>query len=1286
MRKQARREWESKRIQQATQGDWAQVRKLRSQRNTGWDTHYAEQQPEGEAHDSIHNHLSNIYQTGQTLPELGPWTGEAQAFTEDELRAALAAGGKGKAVGVDLTSHELLQGICDTPGGFSHLLEFFNKVFCTAEVPSDWNRALMLVIPKVSLPTEPGDLRPLAMGSAAAKVFARMCWYNLLRNTDAVLQTDWDSTIINMQGGIKQGAIESPAFFSFLAETCLHEASQRYEWHKEPNAFEGLDLNNLLYMDDGLMWSKGMKGIEARVAQWGAVLQEFGLRINAKKCQLYVSPYHTGKRTIRVQGEVLHAAEDLKILGLTYRDLPWASLRQLSISDEVQLYGHVIHDKGFETQCVPRVKPFMMIRIVLGIVPLALLCAGAPHPQGTEGNLHMDAKFGAYATFSKLDGKQGWMEKYSGEHLPQGQGKGEKSTRPPTWKKQAKIPSHRDRELGPATWLAKDKPFNTKGESEDPDVDEGGLMQVRTDDNAWYAFLQGVRTKIDEMPKVKKASVIRGLLRLLDWTCRNSQDGYLLGHTGGRTAEMLSILVALRDDVEADPGSTDPEELEGIWKEATLFLEVHPGSVPSEFLTPGVSPEEIPEKPSAKKQRRFRLEMEVSSGSGDHPCQRLSLPLSENSEGVTVRFAISGESESETEAAESCAPEGIALPQAAPGRLGELGLSHGDMTDLHDLWCRGELTLQTIAQDHGREAADLLRGMWETNLPSQAGGRQGEDDETALLTLQVSMLMATRIGWGVAMEHEDPTMAILREHLLRQRGEGTTIREQSSTLYSIIQNRQVPAYMDEFPDLMHELGLEVDVNLHARCLPGPTPFYTWVEEELWQLFQDRFEATMGFETEQTAELDYYGQATGGEAMEAAAVQGIMIGGDGPGEGTPVPIAAVHGNIEDLSQAIANNTMVNALMRLMGMMYIELARILITQWGKMLMELVALAEDATNNGLLMALKRRISSSLYLQTAKGAQLQAALVAATGVAKDDAESCDTSDNDYGRAEDWWKRLKQHMDLSDPGEGGASSQEPMRVPHLPAGEYTDEQVQCWEAERQGLLREQAAELEDQLKYEKEEAEALEQDERRWEQHAASSYRDWEQWVVLNTPTVPKRRRLTIEAHGEEGTSQSMASTAMPLPKEMHRLDRFHVTLRVDNVPETESTVNDPTNHVPLDVTGKLYTRAYEAWRAGAITNAGVEAILGPEWLFMFQVNMAGVPGDTLAAGEGPNAETNTGQVGSVGGQLSMGENGPLPSTLMDGDSKRDGQWGRELRGQVVALELEDSVEDAQPEGHGDE
>ena len=158
-----------------------------------------------------------------------------------------------------------------------------------------------------------------------------------------------------------------------------------------------------------------------------------------------------------------------------------------------------------------------------------------------------------------------------------------------------------------------------------------------------------------------------------------------------------------------------------------------------------------------------------------------------------------------------------------------------------------------------------------------------------------------------------------------------------------------------------------------------------------------------------------------------------------------------------------------------------------------------------------------------------------------------------------------------------------------------------------------------------------------------------------------------------------------MPLPREMSRLDHFHVTFRVDNedVPESGGAASDQAVHVPLDVTGKLYTRAYEAWKTGTITSTGVEAILGPEWLFMFQVNMEGVPGDTLAAGEGPGADVAPSQAEV---QLILEGDGPLPSTLMDGDSSRDGQWGRELRGQTTALEIEDSVEEGQLEEHGDE
>ena len=340
LRRQARKAWEGQRIKDAMEGDWEQVRKLRAVKNTGWDVHYAEQQETKGAHQSIHDHLEKIYSTGNQLPDLTPWQGDVQAFTEDELKNALSAGHRNKAVGVDLTSHELLQGICSTPGGLTHLLEFYNGILCTAEIPSDWNRAIMVVIPKVTFPSQPGELRPLSMGSAAAKVFARMlltrsepliklkgpeqcsgkgrqacdfifvvsrlmqleqewkqgacwlkvdlakafdtvnrrvltekllqrmgmcpeyrCWYNLLQGTDAVLQTGWDCSILEMHDGIKQGAIESPAFFSFLAETCLREASDRYKWQDLANTFPGSISTTFSTWTMACSGVKGLKGL-----------------------------------------------------------------------------------------------------------------------------------------------------------------------------------------------------------------------------------------------------------------------------------------------------------------------------------------------------------------------------------------------------------------------------------------------------------------------------------------------------------------------------------------------------------------------------------------------------------------------------------------------------------------------------------------------------------------------------------------------------------------------------------------------------------------------------------------------------------------------------------------------------------------------------------------------------------------------------------------------------------------------------------------------------------------
>ena len=80
-------------------------------RSTGWHTHYVEAQEDGEAH-TVHEHLRQMYQTGNMLPELPPWQSETTEFTEQELTMALGTGRRSKAVGADGT--ELLPA---TPGG-----------------------------------------------------------------------------------------------------------------------------------------------------------------------------------------------------------------------------------------------------------------------------------------------------------------------------------------------------------------------------------------------------------------------------------------------------------------------------------------------------------------------------------------------------------------------------------------------------------------------------------------------------------------------------------------------------------------------------------------------------------------------------------------------------------------------------------------------------------------------------------------------------------------------------------------------------------------------------------------------------------------------------------------------------------------------------------------------------------------------------------------------------------------------------------------------------------------
>ena len=87
---------------------------------------------------------------------------------------AVHAGRNGRCVGDDEVSQELLAAIVQHEGGLSRLTEFFDQVLQMGEIPQDWHRSILSLIPKTSQPEKASELRPIALNSHASKTFARI--------------------------------------------------------------------------------------------------------------------------------------------------------------------------------------------------------------------------------------------------------------------------------------------------------------------------------------------------------------------------------------------------------------------------------------------------------------------------------------------------------------------------------------------------------------------------------------------------------------------------------------------------------------------------------------------------------------------------------------------------------------------------------------------------------------------------------------------------------------------------------------------------------------------------------------------------------------------------------------------------------------------------------------------------------------------------------------------------------------------------------------------------------
>ena len=170
-RQKARSEWERTQLAEAVQGNWGAFRKIRKKNDNKWEMAYADAQDD--PHQSIHAHFQQLYSSEERVepcvPEL-PF----EPISMDELKSAVHGGKSGVSVGQDGTSQELLVGVMNAEGGAAALLTWFNNLLYSGDLPDDWYRALMVVLPKTASPSSPKELRPISMSSAISKTFCRV--------------------------------------------------------------------------------------------------------------------------------------------------------------------------------------------------------------------------------------------------------------------------------------------------------------------------------------------------------------------------------------------------------------------------------------------------------------------------------------------------------------------------------------------------------------------------------------------------------------------------------------------------------------------------------------------------------------------------------------------------------------------------------------------------------------------------------------------------------------------------------------------------------------------------------------------------------------------------------------------------------------------------------------------------------------------------------------------------------------------------------------------------------
>ena len=181
-RRQCRRRWQQQRLSNILYGDWDAYRAHKATRRRGsWWGEMLTCRSSSTVATEVEKHLSgklwdvarnwnydlalrvSRIQLGASVPEF---------VTEIEVFTALAGMRARSSVGVDQISVDLLRRVAVEQTGA--LCGMCSDVLREGRFPPKWGVSLLALLPKCQRPVCAGDLRPIAMGSAAMKMMSRI--------------------------------------------------------------------------------------------------------------------------------------------------------------------------------------------------------------------------------------------------------------------------------------------------------------------------------------------------------------------------------------------------------------------------------------------------------------------------------------------------------------------------------------------------------------------------------------------------------------------------------------------------------------------------------------------------------------------------------------------------------------------------------------------------------------------------------------------------------------------------------------------------------------------------------------------------------------------------------------------------------------------------------------------------------------------------------------------------------------------------------------------------------